>query len=552
MKIKNIFHLIPVLFLLTSSMPLQASPMMGGSPTPFNGLPTSTPSIVTFGDSITVGQGASPSTLAWANQVATALGATLDNQGISGTILQNQNDATGFPRANNGRSRFATDLFGSHKKSMAFIDYGFNDMRYTAAPATLNLTNYKGDFTQVLNGMMLGGYNLDQVVLGTPYYMTPAGFAGDGTSPFDGSNDTINASYGAAVRDLAVEYGTFYCDPRADMIAGGGASLIGPDNIHPNNAGYAIITASMLSSKKVNPFTQIEGLTVSSPATQQLTVSYSAYPNAVSYEVQAGLTGTYNFPQTATPSGTTTTFTSLPLGSYVERVRAVLPDSQKTPWAFYTTPVSVSGNNIAVDGVSAVGACVSTCSVTLTTTHANDILIMMAAASGSSGAALTGITDSSGLTWTKRTSVTSGSGINSWEEWYAKASSIQTSDNITITANGNTTGTRIFAFGVSGANFTTPFDVNVALPGSNSVSPGTSTSVIASTTANNTMLILGLRSQAAYGTLTPPAGLTSINNSTATDISTKLLAAPITSVSEAYSWTNSVNTMLIVDAIQGP
>jgi lysophospholipase L1-like esterase len=81
--------------------------------------------------------------------------------------------------------------------------------------------------------------------------MTTTGYS-TGTSGFTGANATINLDYGAAVRELAVTNGTLFADVYAYMAANGGDSLIGGDNIHPNDTGHAAIAASVLTATTVS------------------------------------------------------------------------------------------------------------------------------------------------------------------------------------------------------------------------------------------------------------------------------------------------------------
>lgn len=55
------------------------------------------------------------------------------------------------------------------------------------------------------------------------------------------------AAYIAACSAVATSKGTKYVDVYAWMVANGGDALIGPDDLHPNDAGHAQIAAAFLS-----------------------------------------------------------------------------------------------------------------------------------------------------------------------------------------------------------------------------------------------------------------------------------------------------------------
>ena len=103
-------------------------------------------SLAIFGDSITAGSAASTPERRWANRLGAALGVRLANKGIGATILQNSADASGRPRPDNGFSRYRRDLLGSDRADLVAILYGFNDARYTLAPATLNADGFRRDY----------------------------------------------------------------------------------------------------------------------------------------------------------------------------------------------------------------------------------------------------------------------------------------------------------------------------------------------------------------------------------------------------------------------
>jgi len=212
-------------------------------------MPASVASLVAFGDSITNGANATAGS-EWRTLVADALGATQLNKGIAGTVLQNSNDSGGSPRADNGRDRYVADLLGANKQEMAIIAYGFNDARYIAAAATFNVAAFVGDYREILDGLIAGGYPLDRIVLVTPYYITNTGLV-TGSTGFAGQTRAGFLLYVEAVRRLAREYGVYLADAYAAMLANGGDALIGSDDIHPEDPGHLVIANAILAARRL-------------------------------------------------------------------------------------------------------------------------------------------------------------------------------------------------------------------------------------------------------------------------------------------------------------
>lgn len=193
--------------------------------------------IAGFGDSITAGSGASPSSNRWLSQLASGLNATTSNQGISGTVLQNSLSLT-----NNGRDRYVAALTGASRQDRIYILYGLNDLRYTASPGSMNLANFVNDYMEVLTGLLSAGYSADAIYIGSPPYITAAGYS-VGDPDFTGANTTIHEQYVAAVQDIAESFGVWYAPVYENMKAYGDGCVSG-DNIHPNNTGHGIIATA--------------------------------------------------------------------------------------------------------------------------------------------------------------------------------------------------------------------------------------------------------------------------------------------------------------------
>lgn len=207
-------------------------------------------SAVFFGDSITAGQNASAPAKRWVNTVAGVLQTSILNQGIAGTVLQNSAFSGGSPQVNNGRDRYSSALTGANKRDIVIINYGLNDLRYTAAPSTMNIANFVNDYQEIITGLLSAGYTNDYIVLCSPYWIPDAGYM-SGSSGFTGSNRTIHESYVSAVAELSLDNNLFYADVYSYMRDNGGESLIDSDNIHPIDIGHDAISQSVLNAIKL-------------------------------------------------------------------------------------------------------------------------------------------------------------------------------------------------------------------------------------------------------------------------------------------------------------
>ncbi len=201
--------------------------------------------IVGFGDSVTLGTGASLQSYGWLYRVGAAMRTIITNKGIGGTFLQNTGSV-----GNNGRDRYVADLTGAAKRDKALICYGYNDMRaYTDGIRTLAL--FQNDMQEVITGLLGAGYAATDIVLCTLPWSTDALYSSGGAG-FTGSNRTVHENYNAATRVLAVNNGLLWADIYNAMLNDGrGAALIDADNIHPNDAGHGVIAQAVLSATTV-------------------------------------------------------------------------------------------------------------------------------------------------------------------------------------------------------------------------------------------------------------------------------------------------------------
>lgn len=315
-------------------------------------------SISNIGDSIGAGANASSTPNRWIEKVALALGgATVLNQAISGTVLQNSNDSGGNPMANNGRDRFFAALGGVNKRDFAFIPYGFNDARYTAAPATFNVTQYANDYREIMNGLMELGFSPATLGILPPYYITDTGL-NTGSAGFSGQTRPGFLAYVDAAKAVAVEYGTWLADPYNAMLNNGAGALIDVDNIHPNDAGHQVIATAVLASVKANT-NPAPVLNVSSPAPGTINWSLSAVPGAVSYTVEYMAHGgsTYAFTGTVTGGSLSGQFTSLTPNYYQVRARANFAVGS-SGWVFQRV-LAANATLVSADFVGSAGTLLS-------------------------------------------------------------------------------------------------------------------------------------------------------------------------------------------------
>ena len=170
--------------------------------------------------------------------------------------------------------------------------------------------------------------------------------------------------------------------------------------------------------------------------------------------------------------------------------------------------LKVNAQGLGIDGHNylATPSVTSSKTVSLTTSNANDLVIVYAVSGDSKDhqyfAPVQSVT-ASGLTFQLRHQYQVVSSASGWywdlEEWYAVASSPLSSTAITITWSTQPASFIIVdAFGISGANNSSPFDSNAGLP---STSSGSFPSV---STSNTNDMIISL--EATDNTAQPTAG----------------------------------------------
>jgi lysophospholipase L1-like esterase len=205
--------------------------------------------LAVFGDSITVGEGATAPERSWASLLARELGTRLINKGLSGTVLQST--PVQDRRGGNGVERFQADLLGGDRGDCIAILYGYNDARYTADPTHFNVAAFTRDYRLVLDGLHAAGFEPANLCLGSPPYPSNQGLD-HGSPGFAGQTRAGFEAYVTAVRGLAAEYGLFYAAVYEAMASQPDGRLASSDITHPNDEGHRAIAtafASALTSK---------------------------------------------------------------------------------------------------------------------------------------------------------------------------------------------------------------------------------------------------------------------------------------------------------------
>jgi hypothetical protein len=152
--------------------------------------------------------------------------------------------------------------------------------------------------------------------------------------------------------------------------------------------------------------------------------------------------------------------------------------------------------------------------ITLTTTQANDIICVLIYSEGATtnpAPTITSVT-ASGLTFVRRAQ--SPGSHTALELWWAVASSALSSAVITINLSGTYDDSAAIAFGVNGCNLSSPWDSNAGLPmlwtdtSAGAMTPGVSS---VNTSQANDFLIFACGSAAGWSSIgTVPTGFTGI------------------------------------------
>ncbi|MDE1834191.1 MAG: YncE family protein, partial [Candidatus Micrarchaeota archaeon] len=161
----------------------------------------------------------------------------------------------------------------------------------------------------------------------------------------------------------------------------------------------------------------------------------------------------------------------------------------------------------AIDGTaSSVFTSASSGSVTLSTSTSNDLIVVYSGAENPNMAAFNvlSVSDTAGLTWTKRAATVIKSDHNGayddQEVWYAIAPRKLSSDLITVTLNSIIDDGTVMAFAANGINTTTPWDTNPYNPSNNMLLGATTVAAnVLASTSNSHDLIFGFAGSDSFG-----------------------------------------------------
>lgn len=184
-------------------------------------LPEISNALVGFGDSITLGIGATtPLTDGWLTVLATQLDRPRKNFGIGGSRL------TAFDETS-GVSRYESQVIERPYSDTILILYGTNDV-----VAGVSGDDYQSALSIVLNGLISAGYSKSKLFVGTVPYQ-----AGD-------ANAVAISDYNARIASVCSNLGLpAPADVYSAMKNGGGDSLMA-DSLHPNDSGHAVIAGA--------------------------------------------------------------------------------------------------------------------------------------------------------------------------------------------------------------------------------------------------------------------------------------------------------------------
>ena len=167
-----------------------------------------------------------------------------------------------------------------------------------------------------------------------------------------------------------------------------------------------------------------------------------------------------------------------------------------------------SSSAISVDG-SNDNECdtASSCAVSITTTHTND-LVYMSVSDSAGGLSVSSVSDTAGLSWNLRQSIISGgNGYDIWT-YYAVSANVLNSDSVTVNLSGGSGNMRMAVIGAAGVNLSAPFDPNLSTAPTNTGTTATPTVTFTTTNAND--LIIGTTKDSTSTLTAGAAGYTAL------------------------------------------
>lgn len=196
--------------------------------------------------------------------------------------------------------------------------------------------------------------------------------------------------------------------------------------------------------------------------------------------------------------------------------------------------------------------------LTVSTTNANDIVLVFVQNKGTTTSGTVSAMTSSHLTFTKLQGLAFGTISYDMEVWYAKAATAVTSEVISISFNASTPAiaARVSAIGITGIDQTTTIDTNAGSIITTTANSGSTPSVNISTDHGNDIIIGMLVDGGvgtSLGTVTRPSGFTQLlTTSGSSDVSYKIVAATQSAATLSWSFSGGSHGYgLIVFALKG-
>jgi lysophospholipase L1-like esterase len=192
--------------------------------------------IVFIGNSITEGKGTSDEVHRWTTLVSGILGASENNMGVSGQVLQNGVSCSLHPVFD----QTTTPAYSASKGALV-ISLGVNDAGTNNG--VLNAADFKDAYLSYIDyAVNVKKWPRSKIFLLTPHYITGYdAFLGACGVSAPGDEKRLK-QYVAEVKNVAATKGVNVIDINDAMKNHSDpASLLGADKIHPNNAGHAFI-----------------------------------------------------------------------------------------------------------------------------------------------------------------------------------------------------------------------------------------------------------------------------------------------------------------------
>lgn len=191
-----------------------------------------------YGDSTTVGSGASKFANRWSSLVSNSKNWLELNHGVQGTTLERSADNVdriSSPNMYDIRNTVPNYIEGV--TAALFYSYSINDCGLNFP--SYNTTVFSTQLSEIIDAATAKGWPLAKIILVIGFYCTEANWSdyityGIGTAATNARHNSFIAAAGA----VASNKGVRWINPNADMVAAGGT---GPDGRHPNDAINAVI-----------------------------------------------------------------------------------------------------------------------------------------------------------------------------------------------------------------------------------------------------------------------------------------------------------------------